>query len=177
MKYDYQIRLAAPDDLPALTSIYDQAVRTGRSTGDLETPDEEHQRRWLHAHHADRDPVYVASCAGRVVGYNALSLYRGGRGAFRRTRETSYYVDSDWHRRGVASRLMEHVLAECRRLQLRSLITFVLAHNEASLAFLHKQGFRLWGSLPDIAEIGGCRYDHLILGRRVQGAGTSQSGG
>ena len=62
---------------------------------------------------------------------------------------------------------MDHVLVECRRLQLRSLITFVLAHNEASLGFLHRHGFRLWGRLPEIAEIAGRRYDHLILGRRV----------
>lgn len=167
MKNNYNMRLARQEDLPALTAIYGQAVRTGRATGDLETPGPEQQRDWFAAHHPDRDPVYVAEHSGQVVGYNALSVYRGGRGAFRRTRETSYYVDPSWHRRGVASRLMDHVLAECVRLQVRSLITFVLAHNEASVAFLDSCGFRLWGRLPALAEIDGEVYDHLILGRRV----------
>lgn len=164
---DLDVRPARHEDLPALTEIYAQAVATGRSTGDLSVPDAAAQERWFAGHRPDRAPVYVAEAEGAVLGYNALSLYRGGRAAFGRTRETSFYVHNSVQRRGVASALLDHVLGECPGLGVDSLITFVLARNRPSIAFLEAYGFELWGRLPALAVMPGGTCDHLIFGRRV----------
>ena len=160
-------RLAERDDLERIVEIYNQAVASGYSTGDRESLDSEMQVPWFEAHLPNKYPIFVAEVNDSVVAYNALSSYRNGRQAFRYTLESSYYVDFSYHRRGIASLLMEKVLEFCVQARTKNLLTFVMAQNKASIEFLQKQGFVQWGLLPGIADFDGVEYDHLIYGRRL----------
>lgn len=163
-----KIRNAEPADLRQIVEIYNQAVPGRIATGDTEPLDPGSRQGWFRGFLPGRNPLFVAEDAGgAVAGYNALSLYRGGRPAFHRTRETSYYVHRDHRRCGVASALMEHVLARCPGLGVNALVAFVMAHNRASIAFLERFGFRRWGELPGIAEFDGVAHDHALYGRAV----------
>jgi L-amino acid N-acyltransferase YncA len=162
-----KIRLAKIQDLESICNIYNYAIGTRCATGDTIPLDISYFERWLRTHIPDKIPIFVAELDGRVVGYNALSYYRAEKPAFCFLRETSYYVDPDCFRQGIASKLLNHVTEDCRKKGIKNLITFVMAHNQASIAFLEKHKFQQWARLPQVAEIDGAEYDHVIYGYRV----------
>jgi len=161
------IRLAKIEDLEKMIEIYNQAVGTRCATGDTEPVDYKKQLAWFHTHCSPKNPIFVAEFDGKVIGYNYLSDYRGERLAFRFTMETSYYIEQHYQRKGVASKLMEQILAFCQQNGIKNLIAFVMEHNKPSIKFLEKQGFQQWGLLPRLADFNGIEYNHTIYGKRI----------
>ncbi|MFC1550285.1 GNAT family N-acetyltransferase [Candidatus Neomarinimicrobiota bacterium] len=163
-----KIRLATLNDLNPITTIYNQAIASRRSTGQL-TPVNIHQRmEWFQNHDPDSIPIFVADVGGKVHGYAYLTYYRGGREAFSRTREISYFIDSSYRHQGLASQLYNHVVSFCKKHGIQHLLTYVLANNKPSIKFLEKNGFSLWGNLPHIANIDDHEINHVIYGIRLQ---------
>lgn len=161
------IRVAQTADLPAIVDIYNQAIASGRSTGDTQRLRVEDRMAWLQEHHPDQYPIFVAEADGHTMGWCSLSAYRAGRGAFRRTREISYYIDLAHQRRGIATALIEHALAACPALEIKTLLAIVLEFNDASIRLLEKLGFARWGYLPRVADFAGHEVGHLYYGRHV----------
>ena len=163
------IRSAQMGDLPEIVEIYNQAIQTKHSTGDLQPVQVGDRMAWFQEHLPEKYPIYVAEVDGSVAGWCSLSAYRQGRAAFRHTAEISYYMDFAYHRRGIATALIEHTLAGCPALQIRHLFAIVLENNQASIRFLERMGFEKWGYLPRVADFDGREVGHLYYGRHVQG--------
>lgn len=161
------IRLAQTHDLPAILDIYNQAIPSKQSTGDLKPVQVEDRLVWFEEHRPEKHPIFVAEAEGQIAGWCSLSAYRTGRAAFRFTAEISYYIASAYHRRGIASALIEHALAACPALQIRHLFAIVLEGNEASFRLLEKMGFERWGYLPRVADFDGKEVGHLYYGRHL----------
>jgi L-amino acid N-acyltransferase YncA len=161
------IRLAQPDDLPALVEIYNQAIPSQQSTGDTQPLRVEDRKAWFAEHRPDEHPIFLAEVNGQVAGWCSLSAYRPGRAALRFTAEISYYIDFSYQRRGIATALVEHALESCPALGIRNLFAIVLEGNQASLRLLEKMGFERWGYLPRVADFDGKEVGHVYLGRHV----------
>ena len=161
------IRPAHAADLPSIVDIYNQAIETRHSTGDLQPVRVEDRRVWFQEHPAGKYPIYVAEEEDLVVGWCSLSAYRQGRAAFRYTAEISYYIRFSHHRRGIGTALIGHTLAACPTLQIKHLFAIVLENNPASLRLLEKMGFEQWGYLPRVADFDGMEVGHLYYGRHV----------
>jgi L-amino acid N-acyltransferase YncA len=161
------IRLAQIDDLPAIVEIYNQSIPSKQSTGDMQPVRVEDRMAWFREHRPDEHPIFVAEVEGGVAGWCSLSAYRRGRAALRFTAEISYYIDFAYHRRGIATALVEHAIAACPALQIRHLFAIVLEGNQASLKLLEKMGFEQWGYLPRVADFDGKEVGHLYYGRHV----------
>lgn len=161
------IRLAQIDDLPAIVDIYNQSIPSRKSTGDTQPVRVEDRMTWFREHRPDEHPIFVAEVDGGVAGWCSLSPYRPGRAALRFTAEISYYIAYAYHRRGIASALVEHALAAGPGLQIRHLFAIVLEGNQASLKLLEKMGFEQWGYLPRVADFDGKEVGHLYYGRHV----------
>ena len=163
------IRLALQSDLPTIVEIYNQAIQTKQSTGDLQPVQVEDRAAWFRAHPAEKYPIFVAEEEGQVVGWCSISAYRQGRAAFRHTAEISYYISFSYHRRGIGTALIEHALAACPTLQIKHLFAIVLEGNQASIRLLEKLGFEKWGCLPQVADFDGKEVGHLYYGRHIHG--------
>ena len=161
------IRIAQQEDLPAVVEIYNQAIQTKHSTGDLQPVRVADRLAWFREHSPEKYPIYVAEVEGSVVGWCSLSAYRQGRAAFRFTAEISYYIASAHHRRGFGTALIEHVMTACPTLQVRHLFAIVLESNQGSVRLLEKMGFEKWGYLPQVANFDGKEMGHLYYGRHV----------
>lgn len=161
------IRLAQTDDLPTIVDIYNQAIPSQQSTGDTQPVRVEDRLTWFREHRPDKHPIFVAEVEGQVAGWCSLSAYRAGRAAFRFTAEISYYIAPAYHRRGIATALIERALAACPALQIRHLFAIVLESNEASRRLLEKMGFEQWGYLPRVADFDGREVGHLYYGRHL----------
>jgi len=161
------IRPANPSDLKKITAIYNQAIQSGNATGDTELQKPADKLAWFYNHANERFPLLVAEQEAEVAGWLSLSPYREGRGAFRFAAEVSYFIDNDFHRKGIASALMDVAVLHCKRNGISTLVAFLLAHNMPSIALLQKFGFSLWGTLPKIANIKGSEFDHVFYGKRL----------
>jgi len=161
------IRLASQKDIGKIVEIYNQAIPTHRSTGFISLLTVEDIQDWFNKHKPDIYPIFVAEIGNRVVGWNSISAYREKRLAFRFCAETSYYIDIEFHRQGIATQLLQHVINECKHLQIKTLIAYILEFNLASMGLMEKFGFERWAFLPNIADFDGEEAAHTIYGKRI----------
>lgn len=161
------IRLAKQSDLEALVDIYNEAILTKRCTADTETFSIEAREPWFKSHHCKEYPLYVYEIDNKVVGYAHLSPYRPGRAAMRFTSEVSYYIHSDYHRRGIGSEFMTFIITKAKELGYKNLIAILLEFNYSSTLLLKKYDFSEWGRLPNIADFDGVETSHLYYGLKL----------
>ena len=106
-----EIRPATAADLPAITEIYDHAVRHGTATFELTPPDLAEMSRRFGVLRDGGYPYLAAASDGRVVGYAYAGAYRP-RPAYRFTVENSIYLQPAIHRRGIGMQLLQRLIAE-----------------------------------------------------------------
>jgi L-amino acid N-acyltransferase YncA len=161
------IRPAQIGDLSALVEIYNQAVESKRSTADMEPVRVEDREAWFHDHTPGAHPIFVADVEGKTAGWCSLSAYRPGRAALRFTAELSYYIDGEYHHRGIATALVRHAVTACPGLGIKNLFAIVLEHNSPSIRILEKAGFQQWGFLPRVADFHGEECGQYYFGMRI----------
>ena len=121
---DVLIRPATDADLPAITAIYDHAVRTGTATFELIPPDLAEMTRRFGALRDGGFPYLAAELDGAVVGYAYAGPYRP-RPAYRFTVENSIYLAPASHRRGIGIQLLQRLIAECEARDYRQMIAVI----------------------------------------------------
>jgi L-amino acid N-acyltransferase YncA len=88
-----KIRRFRAADEPAILSILNQSIVERKVTAQLTPATMEARRGWFAMHSARRYPIFVAEEGGDVLGWMAVTPYRGGREGFSKTCELSYYLD------------------------------------------------------------------------------------
>lgn len=139
------IRKAQPADLPALLAIYNHEVTHGTATFDIHEKTLAERQAWMAAHAQAPYTLLVAETDGRVAGYASLSPYRE-KEAFQTTVELSVYVDSACRGQGVATALMEAILAAARADDcIHTVISVITGGNAVSIHLHEKCGFTACG--------------------------------
>ena len=164
---EVHIREADISDLPSIVSIYNQAVPTRRSTANTIPWTVESRTPWFIEHKPDNHPIFVAEVDGQVVGWCSLSVYRPGRLALRFTAEISYYIDSNFQRKGVGQTLIQHAIEVCPILNIKNIIAVIIDRNEPSRKILEKLGFEQWAYLPRVLDFDGQEFGEYYYGIRV----------
>jgi L-amino acid N-acyltransferase YncA len=167
-----RIRPATPADIPAITRIYDHAVRHGTASFELDPPDEA-EMTWRQRALLDGGyPYLVAEVGGAVAGYAYAGPYRA-RPAYRFSIENSIYVAPDMHRGGIGRALLDRLIAECEARGFRLMIAVIGDSAQAPSIALHRAaGFRLVGALEGV----GFKFDRwldTVLMQRPLGKGSS----
>ena len=132
-----EIRPATEADLPAITEIYEHAVRYGTATFELTPPDLAEMTRRFRALMDGGFPYLVAGMDGDVIGYAYAGPYRP-RPAYRFTVENSIYLKPAIHRRGIGLLLMRHLLRECEARGYRQMIAVIGDSANVSSIELHE---------------------------------------
>lgn len=158
------IRIAVQSDLPALTTIYNQAI-LAQQTADTIPYKISGRQDWFDAHLDRQFPLYTALLDNQIVGYGTLSKYRGGRPALKHVVETSYYLHQNYQGKGVGTRLLQFLLEEAKQLGFKNAYALLLDINIPSIGLLKKCGFQQWGHLPNIAEVDGKICGQVIFGK------------
>ena len=163
---DTAIRYAEPKDLPALVAIYNAAIPGRMATADTDPVTVESRERWFADFDPASRPLWVLDAGGEVAAWLGLRSFYG-RPAYYRTVEIGIFVAPNHQRQGYAGRLLAHALEHAPGLGIATILAFLFAHNEPSVALFARHGFAGWGKLPRVAEIDGVERDLLIMGRRV----------
>lgn len=171
---DPVVRPATPADLPAITAIYDHAVRFGTATFELTPPDVPEMTRRYSELTTMGFPYLVATVEGRVAGYAYAGPYRA-RPAYRFTVENSIYLDPATHRHGLGTALMTELIALCVARRYRQMIAVIGdSANAASIALHTKTGFEMIGTHPNVGFKFGRWLDSVLMQRALgEGADTT----
>jgi phosphinothricin acetyltransferase len=160
------IRPATESDLRAIVAIYNAAIPGRLATADTEAVTPATRRGWLLNRDTTRYPLWVFEREAKVVGWLSFGPFYG-RPAYEITAEIGIYVDPAARRTGVATALMSQAVARAPEMGHRTLLGFIFAHNQPSLALFTAFGFAVWGDLPRVALLDGIEQSLLILGRRT----------
>jgi phosphinothricin acetyltransferase len=159
------VRAARLDDLPAIRAIYNHYVLTSTCTFQSEPDTEEERLAWFQER-ATAHPVVIAENAGEVVGWAALSPWKG-RCAYRHSVELSVYIRHDWQRRGVGRALAVDLIARARAGGHHTIIGGACTEQEGSLALQRALGFEQVALFREVGHKFGrwldVAYTQLIL--------------
>ncbi len=150
------VRPATEADVGAVSAIYDEQVRTGISTFDLEPPPPSY---WSH-HLTSTEPGHhflVAEDGGEVVGFAYASTYRP-RPGYRLTRETSVYLAEPARGRGLGRRLYDVLLPRLAADGMHVALALVALPNPASVALHEGCGFEHLGTMREV----GWKFDRWL---------------
>jgi phosphinothricin acetyltransferase len=166
------IRAATAADIPAITAIYDQAVRHGTASFELEPPDAAEMARRRQTLVDAGFPYLVAEADGTVAGYAYAGPYRP-RPAYRWSVEDSVYVAPALQRRGVGRTLLDRLVAEAEQRGFRQMIAVIGDSAQTPSIELHRAaGFRLIGTIENVGHKLG-RWLDTVLMQRPLGPGAA----
>ena len=147
---NFKIRRARIDDIAACLDIYNYEVVNGVATLDLEHRTLPEWQEWYEAHQSSEHCIFVGLMNDIVVGYASLSPYRT-KDAFKSTVELSIYIHQDYRGKGVASKLMSHILDHAKEAEtLHTVVSVITAGNAASTALHERFGFIYRGLTPQV---------------------------
>ena len=133
------IRRATPDDAVAIAAIYNHHVVNTVVTFE-EIPVDEAAMRSRIADIEASHAWFVATVDGRIGGYAYASVWRA-RSAYRRSVETTVYVDGDRTRRGLGRALYDALLPELAQRGFHCAMGGIALPNAASVALHERTGF------------------------------------
>lgn len=122
---DVKIRLASLKDLNRIIEIYNQAVKTKSSTADINPIKVKDRINWFKEHKQEKHPIYVAETEGKVVGWISLSQYRKKREALKYSAEISYYIDNDYQKKGIGTKLVDYIIKQSVILGIKNLVAII----------------------------------------------------
>jgi L-amino acid N-acyltransferase YncA len=164
------IRDATIDDLPRIVEIYNLAVPTRRSVGELAPISVESRIPWFTDHDARRRPIWVLE-QKEVIGWISLQSY-GTLQAFERTAEVSLFIAPEAQNRGHGTLLLARMIAECPRFGVETLIGTCFGHNVPTLRLNERLGFQCWGRFPSVATLDGISADLVFMGLKIVSASS-----
>lgn len=163
------LRAAVPEDVDAITDIYNQAVADQIATCDLSDVPVHRRREWLAAHTYPHG-VWVAEDGAGVQGWVALMRY-DAKPCFHRTAAFATYVRREARGRGVGTRLRAWMIERATERGFHTIVNRVWANNTASIALARRFGFSETGRMRELVDLDGsyvdCIFFQLMLDPRT----------
>ena len=161
------IRVATADDATACIKIMNEAIEAGKNAYS-EQMDANLGKAWFDQLHQNAEVLMCYEFEGVVAAWGTLTAYRKGRAALAGVSEITFYVASEFHRKGLASALIKALEQRAIEIGKTNLMAILLDDNQASKSLLEKHNFQLWGHLPAIADFEGVIKGQLYLGKRLK---------
>jgi L-amino acid N-acyltransferase YncA len=166
------IRPADPRDIPAITDIYEAAVRYGTASFEIDPPDEGEMRRRFDELRAGGYPFLVAEQGSAIAGYAYAGPHRA-RPAYDWSVEDSIYIAQQSQRRGLGRALLQRLIIDAEANGFRQMIAVIGdSANAASIELHRAAGFRMVGTFDHVGFKFG-RWLDCVLMQRPLGRGAA----
>ncbi|WP_172799190.1 GNAT family N-acetyltransferase [Bacillus sp. FJAT-29814] len=163
---EYIVRDAGQNDLPAIVEIYNTTISGRMVTADTEPVSVESRLSWFHDHTPGFRPLWVVEDQGKICAWLSFQSFYG-RPAYNATAEISIYIHPGYRGKKLGKYLIQKAIDACPNLKIKTLLGFIFAHNEPSIALFSKFGFEKWAHLPRVAKLDHIERDLVILGKRI----------
>lgn len=166
-----QIRTATPADADALLAIYRPYVESSAVSFEDVPPDPRAFGERIAASLSAW--TWLVALDGKAcIGYAYGGRHRE-RAGYRRSVETSAYLDPRWHGRGIGSALYGELLERLSALGYANAYAGITLPNAASLALHRRLGFREIGVFERVGWKFGAWHDVAWLQRPLDGNGDA----
>lgn len=162
------IRKACPGDAAQIQAIYAPYVKNTAITFEYDAPDIEEMCRRI-GETMKKYPFLVAEGAGKILGYAYAGAFKS-RAAYDWAVETTLYVKSDCHGKGVGRALYQALEEELKKMHiLNACACIAYTENEdefltnASMRFHEKLGYHLVGRFHQCGYKFGRWYDMIWM--------------
>ena len=155
------IRRAVPEDLAAITDIYNQAILNTTATFDTTIKTPEEQKAWFDKHGA-RYPLLVAQQDNIIVGWASMSAW-SDRSAYADTAEISLYIREGHMGKGVGRKLSGAILQAGREGGLHTAIARIAEGNDISIRLAESLGFKHIGVMREAGRKFGKLLDVYLM--------------
>ena len=159
------IRYAQESDLEAIVSIYNETIASRMVTADTEPVSVESRQAWFHSHSAS-SPLFVYCSENTVLGWLSYKDFYG-RPAYQNCKEISIYITQSARGQSLGKQLLKFAEDHGKKIGLKVLLGFVFSHNLPSIKLFEQQNYRVWGELPQVAEMDDQTYSLTILGKHL----------
>jgi phosphinothricin acetyltransferase len=161
-----RIRPAELSDLPRLTEIYKDYLRTSPITFDIDEVRTENRGGWFEDHSdRARHRLLVAEDSERVIGYAGTGSYRS-KGAYDTTVETTIYVAPVAVGGRIGTRLYRALFDAIANEGIRRIVAGITLPNDASVKLHERFGFTRVGVFAENGRKFGRYWDVLWMERK-----------
>ncbi|GAA0324467.1 N-acetyltransferase family protein [Oceanobacillus sp. FSL W7-1293] len=140
------IREATTNDLSAILEIYNDAIVHTAAVYSYKPQTLENREVWYKQKKDAGYPIFVCEQDGNVAGFATFGPFRDWP-AYKYSVEHSVYVDKSYRKKGIASLLMQEIIAVAREREYMTMIAGIDAANEKSIALHEKFGFEHAGTI------------------------------
>jgi L-amino acid N-acyltransferase len=144
-----EVREAAPADLEAMLTIYNDAVVNTTAVYDYAPRSPEAQTTWFESKRNQRHPVLVAVAGQTVVGFTSYGPFRPWP-AYQHTVENAIYIAPGHRGRGIGTQLLRPLITIAQQRGYHAMVAGIDATNEASLRLHRKLGFEQVGHFRQV---------------------------
>jgi L-amino acid N-acyltransferase YncA len=150
MDIELQIDTATKQDLNRIVEIYNWAIENTSATFDTDSKTIQSQLGWFETHD-EKHPVIVARENGRVLAWGSISPW-SDRCAYSGTGEISFYVDPDFHCKGIGFNILKRLIEIGKEKKFRTLVSRIAGKSEASIHLHKKLGFSNIGTMKNVGK-------------------------
>ena len=159
------IRCALPEDLAALTAIYNHYVTTSHVTFDVDTFTAQQREVWFSQFDSRRYQCWVARLEGETMGY-ACSTPLRAKPAYQTSVEVSVYLAPGHAGLGTGRRLYEELLNALAQQDIHRAYALIAQPNEASMKLHRSFNFEAVATLHEVGRKFDRYWDVVWLQRR-----------
>lgn len=143
------IRHAERQDLPAILSIYNDAIINTTAVYSYDSQTIEEREEWFERKVIAGEPILVFEQHQQVVGFATYGSFRDWP-AYLYSIEHSIYVDSAYRGHGIASQLLSQLMQIAKDEGYRTMVAGIDASNEVSIHLHEKIGFIHAGTINNV---------------------------
>ena len=147
----WKLRPARSSDLGSLAALLNEEIETGTASWTLTPKTNEEMARWIVERTGAGYPVIVAQDETDVLGFASYGPFRRGDG-YRHSVEHTVYVSPKARRRGVASALLERLIAQAIVDGHHRMIGAISSDQTASIRLHERMGFKEVANLPEVGR-------------------------
>jgi L-amino acid N-acyltransferase YncA len=152
-----EVRAVTPEDADEIAAIYGPIVRDTTISFEVDPPSAADMRSRIQAHPSSLPWLVAVDEAGALLGYAYAKMHRE-RAAYRWSVDTSVYVRSDCHRRGVGKALYGRLFQDLVERGYFQAFAGIALPNPASVALHEALGYTPIGVYRNVGwKLGGWR--------------------
>lgn len=169
------IRPATDADLPAILAITNEVIANTTAIYAFQPQRLEERAQWFNDLKAGGWPIIVAVEGEVVMGFGSIGVFRA-RPGYKYTGEHSVHVHADHRGKGVGRALLQALIAEVERMELRTIVGGIDAENAVSLKLHADMGFVETARMPNVAWKFGRWLTLVFMQLTLQGPRTPREG-
>ncbi|WP_323702999.1 GNAT family N-acetyltransferase [Mammaliicoccus sp. Dog046] len=151
------IRMATKADLEGILHIYNDAIKNTTAVYTYDETTLAEREQWFENKLEKNQPVIVFDVDGDVAGFATYGSFRDW-AAYQYTIEHSIYVNSNYRRQGIASKLLIEIIDMAKKNGFKTIVAGIDGENKDSIALHKKLGFKYNGTIEKV----GYKFDRWL---------------